>query len=255
MPRRPPPAIEKRSQNKTPRRGKLRRMMARCDPIALVLLVTAVFVWLTGKPVHALFLGTIGLVLAWTTLRTASISKQNSQQEPNSILDCDESLPREQRALQASSGSSSGLATVTDTATLVVYDTEGKRESEHTHQTYHGVLMTVAGLVFALVVAAFPRFSWPATISVMAIAAFAVTRAWEGAHITTDERRPSDKHHSRAGPIAWVVLFCAGAPWELAALLQQPSLREGSHEHPTISVLMDGLLAGYWGRMAGTMMD
>lgn len=115
--------------------------------------------------------------------------------------------------------------------------------------------MTVAGLVFALVVAAFPRFSWPATISVMAIAAFAVTRAWEGAHITTDERRPSNKHHSRAGPIAWVVLFCAGALWELAALLQQPSLREGSHEHPTISVLMDGLLAGYWGRMAGTMMD
>jgi hypothetical protein len=44
------------------------------------------------------------------------------------------------------------------------------------------------------------------------------------------------------------VVFVALALWELSALLLQPSLTTGSWAHPTISVLMDPILATHLGR-------
>jgi len=43
-------------------------------------------------------------------------------------------------------------------------------------------------------------------------------------------------------------VFLALALWELAALLLQPSLTSPSAAHPTISTLMDPVLASHLGR-------
>jgi hypothetical protein len=50
------------------------------------------------------------------------------------------------------------------------------------------------------------------------------------------------------GVRAWAAVFLALALWELTNLLLQPSLTEGSSDHPTISVLMDPVLATHAGR-------
>ncbi len=220
-------------------RGGLNRVRDRLDPVALVLLVTAVFVWLTGKPAHALFVGTIGLLLTWKTIRGTPSPQRAREPEPKQHASSPAS---------ASFGASSSLAALTTTATLVIDDADCESEGETRRRTYHGALVAGVGMVFALVVAAFPRFSWPATVAVVAVAAYAVARGWDRQKNPADELSASDGQTSRAGLLAWALAFGAGALWELAALLQQPSLREGSYDHPTISILVDSLLAGYWGR-------
>jgi hypothetical protein len=52
----------------------------------------------------------------------------------------------------------------------------------------------------------------------------------------------------RAGLVAWAAVFVALGLWELSALLLQPSLTTDSYAHPTISVLLDPVLAGHLGR-------
>jgi len=50
------------------------------------------------------------------------------------------------------------------------------------------------------------------------------------------------------GVRAWAAVFVAAGLWELSALLQQPTLRVSSEAHPTISFLMDPVLATHLGR-------
>ena len=102
----------------------------------------------------------------------------------------------------------------------------------------------ITGLVYATLVAGLTRYSWPATVAVGTPAATAVAIVW---------RRPAgDETALRrippAGALAWVSVFVALALWELAALLLQPSLTTDSWAHPTISVLMDPILASHLGR-------
>ena len=97
---------------------------------------------------------------------------------------------------------------------------------------------------FAIVVGAFPRYSWPATAGVVAMSAAAIAVAWRGPLVARTVPGPLP----RAGVIAWASVFVAGALWELAALLQQPSLTADSQQHPTISTLTDPALATHLGR-------
>jgi hypothetical protein len=61
-------------------------------------------------------------------------------------------------------------------------------------------------------------------------------------------RRTPPERVSRVGAIAWTTVFVSFALWELTALLLQPSLTTDSYAHPTISVLMDSVLATSFGR-------
>lgn len=101
----------------------------------------------------------------------------------------------------------------------------------------------LGGLLYAVLVGQFVRYSWPATIGVWAPAAAGVAIVW---------RRPVDDTDPMpvraAGAAAWAVMFVALALWELAALLLQPSLTTDSWAHPTISVLLDPILATHLGR-------
>jgi len=104
----------------------------------------------------------------------------------------------------------------------------------------------VAGLstVFAVVVGAFPRYSWPTTVGVVAVAAAAIAVAWRGPLVAHADPGPLP----RRGVVAWTVVLVAGALWELEALLLQPSLTVDSEQHPTISTLTDPVLATHLGR-------
>lgn len=97
---------------------------------------------------------------------------------------------------------------------------------------------------FALVVGAFPRYSWPTTAGVVVVAAAAIAVAWRGPLID----RPDPGPLPHVGVVAWTTVLVAGALWELAALLQQPSLTVDSQQHPTISTLSDPALATHLGR-------
>ena len=105
---------------------------------------------------------------------------------------------------------------------------------------------TVLGLsaAFAIVVGAFPRYSWPATAGVVAMSAAAIAVAWRGRLVVHADPGPLP----RAGVVAWGTVFVAGALWELEALLLQPSLTADSQQHPTISTLTDPELATHVGR-------
>jgi hypothetical protein len=106
----------------------------------------------------------------------------------------------------------------------------------------HSPALLVGGVVYAVLAAGLGRYSWPATVAVAApaVAAVAAVRG----------RPPGDGpgRLPRAGLLAWASVFVALGLWELSALLLQPSLTTDSYVHPTISVLMDPVLAGHLGR-------
>src|SRR5437867_6997058 len=104
--------------------------------------------------------------------------------------------------------------------------------------------IVLAGLAFAAVAGTFGRYTWPSTISVVGPGAAGVAVAG---------RRPTRRATEPVGldpwgTVSWVAVFLALALWELAALLLQPSLTTPSAGHPTISTLMDPVLASHLGR-------
>lgn len=103
----------------------------------------------------------------------------------------------------------------------------------------------LAGLgAYAFVVGSFARYSWPASVAVLVPAISGIVLAWEGP-MRADRREP---RFDPRGARAWAAVFVALALWELTNLLLQPSLVEGSYDHPTLSVLMDPVLATHAGR-------
>jgi hypothetical protein len=104
--------------------------------------------------------------------------------------------------------------------------------------------VVIGGLLYAALVATFARYSWPATVAVEAPAVAAVAVVWR----RPLGDRPDPPRVSRVGAAAWGSVLVALGLWELSALLLQPSLTTDSYAHPTISVLLDPLLAGRLGR-------
>jgi hypothetical protein len=104
--------------------------------------------------------------------------------------------------------------------------------------------VVLGGLVYAALVATFARYSWPATVAVEAPAVTAVAVVWR----RPLEGQPAPPRLTHAGAAVWGAVLVALGLWELSALLLQPSLTTDSYEHPTLSVLMDPLLAGHLGR-------
>jgi hypothetical protein len=102
----------------------------------------------------------------------------------------------------------------------------------------------IVSVAYAVTVGGFGRYSWPTTISVLALGAFALVVAWRGRR--HPEREPASL--DPLGAVAWASAFVALALWELANLLLQPNLTTDSYAHPTLSVLTDPILASHIGR-------
>ena len=102
----------------------------------------------------------------------------------------------------------------------------------------------LGGLAYAVIVGAFARYSWPVTVAVMAPGVAAIAISWAA------PSRGEPESVGRFGAGAWATVFIALGLWELAALLLQPDLVTMSWAHPTISYLMDPVLASHAGRSA-----
>jgi hypothetical protein len=100
------------------------------------------------------------------------------------------------------------------------------------------------GALYAGVVGASSRYSWPATISVVALGCLMVAIGWQG----PVRRRAALTGNPLRRAWLWAAVMVAGGMWELSSLLQQPQLSTDSYAHPTISALTDPLLASHPGR-------
>src|SRR5439155_22728787 len=104
----------------------------------------------------------------------------------------------------------------------------------------------VTAAAFSALVGSFDRFSWPATLPVVAVASVGLALAWRGPRPGTVP--PTTRGIAPRGLVAWAGAFIALGLWELTQLLLQPSLTTDSYAHPTVSALMDPILATHPGR-------
>ncbi len=108
-------------------------------------------------------------------------------------------------------------------------------------------LAAVGGAVilgYSAVAGVFGRYDWPITLSILLPATAVLLVGWQGPL----RPAPVPDAPDPTGVRAWAAVFVAGGLWELSALLQQPTLQQSSEAHPTISFLMDPVLATHLGR-------
>jgi hypothetical protein len=105
--------------------------------------------------------------------------------------------------------------------------------------------LALASVAYVALVGSWDLYTWPVTLAVLAVGVLATVVTWRGVL----RARPVPPRLSRVGARCWATVFVAAGVWELGALLQQPSLQTGSQAHPTISVLMDSVLASSQGRV------
>ena len=104
--------------------------------------------------------------------------------------------------------------------------------------------LVVAGLGYAVLVGGWQRYTLPTTIAVVLAAVAVFVVGWRAPQRANGGAQPGGSMSARP----WAVLAVAGGLWELFALMGQPSLTEGSYDHPTVSYLMDTVLASHLGR-------
>lgn len=102
----------------------------------------------------------------------------------------------------------------------------------------------IGGILFAVVVGSFRRYTPPVTLSVWAVGAPAIVWAWR-----VPPKHQEDRRLPPAGLLAWLGVLIGFAVWELIALFFQPSLSVNAPDHPTFSTLTDPLLAHPAGRI------
>jgi hypothetical protein len=105
-------------------------------------------------------------------------------------------------------------------------------------------ILVLIAVVYVVFIGSFARYSWPSSLAVVVLGGAGVALAWRRPIGPDPDPTPLDP----AGAITWVCVFVALALWELSALLLQPSLTTSSQAHPTISTLMDPVLATHVGR-------
>ena len=106
------------------------------------------------------------------------------------------------------------------------------------------VVVAAVVLGYGVVVGALTRYTWPVTVAVLVPGVLVLAFGWRGPL----RPRPIPPPTRRRGAVLWAAVFVTAGVWELAALLQQPTLHDDSYDHPTISVLMDTVLASHAGR-------
>jgi hypothetical protein len=107
--------------------------------------------------------------------------------------------------------------------------------------------LVVWWLLYSLAAGGLARFSWAAMAAVAVPGVVGVVSGWRAAPRAPAEAAPIQV----GGAAAWAAVFVALALWELVSWLLQPALTTASSAHPTISVLLDPLLASHAGRSAG----
>lgn len=180
------------------------------QPVVWILLLIALFTTISGKPLDGFLMLTVATLLMWDATRA--------------------------RAAQYAGPAARAGATAPGP--------HRSRPRASRRQVAAGLAWVAAGLAYAGVVGSFRRYSWPATVSVVALGCLAVAAGWQGPL----RRRAALTGRALRRAWVWGLVLVAGGLWELSSLVQQPHLTTDSYAHPTISALSDPLLASHPGR-------
>ncbi len=193
-------------------------------PIVLVFFLAAVFSRLSGDTVRAAYFGAVGLALAW-----------------------DRASRRGHAAALAGANGRAGAAGRDELvlARVAAFSADSAERRRAATRPLLGPAL-LAGITYAVVVGAFPRYSVPATVCVTSLAAAAIVVAWR----TSGEASGPAPRLRPAGLAAWALVAVGASALELVSLYLQPTLTTDSYAHPTLSYLADGILAAWPGRSA-----
>jgi hypothetical protein len=183
------------------------------QPIVLVLLLIAFFTSISGRVLDGILMLTVALLLA---------------------LDAGKTRLRSQAGLSATAAVASGRAQAGRSG----------QDSRGVRRLLIGLAWLAVGVLYAVLVGTFQRYSWPVTACVISLGCLMVAIGWQGPL----RQRPALTGQPLRRAWLWGVVVCAGGLWELSSLLQQPHLTTDSYAHPTISALTDPLLASHPGR-------
>jgi len=187
------------------------------EPIVVILLIIGFMSWISGKPLDGLLIFLVGLSLAWDTGR---------------------------RARQASPAGASSLQGGGPPAPIAAGQAGVRQAGPRWRRPALLTAGLAAGVLYAVVVGSFTRYSWPATVPVAVLGAIVVAIGWRGPRHT----RPAPPRPPAIGLALWAAVFVAACLWELWSLLEQPNLATSSYTHPTISALTDPVLSTWAGR-------
>jgi hypothetical protein len=237
------------------------------EPIVVLLLIIGFMSWISGKPLDGLLIILAGAGLAWDAGRrsrqtspavvsTAEASAATASPVEASPVEAGpaeaspaeaDSAAREDAVLTATAAApppasvtAAGAAAGAPPAPIAGGPTAGARRRRP-------ALLAAGlagGVVYAVVVGSFSRYSWPATVAVAGLGTAVVAIGWRGPRHT----RPAPPRPPLTGLVLWGMLAVACCLWELWSLLEQPNLATSSYAHPTISTLTDPVLSTWAGR-------
>jgi hypothetical protein len=199
------------------------------EPIVVILLLIALFTWISGKTLDGLLMLVVAVSLAWDTGR-----RRARQDGPPEGRPADEG--------PADFGAAAGPAVVggADATTLP----DAPRAAARRRRRLLVLAWLAGGALYVVLVGSFSRYSWPVTVPVAALGAAVVVAGWRGPR----HSRPAPARLPPIGLALWGLVLVAGCLWELSSLFQQPALAISSYAHPTISTLTDPVLSTWAGR-------
>ena len=241
------------------------------EPIVVLLLIIGFMSWISGKPLDGLLILLAGACLAWDAGRrsrqagpaeaspmAASPAEASAvQASPAGACSAEasaveaDSAPREDAILTATAAGpppSSVAAADAGSGAPPVQTADGQADGPQVRARWRRPALLAAGLaggvLYAVVVGSFSRYSWPATLPVAALGAAVVAIGWRGPR----HNRPAPPRPPAVGLALWSGVAVACCLWELWSLLEQPNLATSSYAHPTISTLTDPVLSTWAGR-------
>jgi hypothetical protein len=245
------------------------------EPIVVLLLIIGFMSWISGKPLDGLLIVLAGACLAWDAGRSrqavpaeaspvaASAAAASSveaipvEASPAEVGPAEASPVaggpevREEVVLTATAAASppagftaAGAASGAPPTLIGAGQADGPPARARWHRSALLAAGLAGGVLFAVVVGSFSRYSWPATAAVAGLGAVVVAIGWRGPRHT----RPAPPRPPLVGLVLWGALAVACCLWELWSLLEQPNLATSSYTHPTISTLTDPVLSTWAGR-------
>jgi hypothetical protein len=221
------------------------------EPIVVLLLIIGFMSWISGKPLDGLLIMLAGAGLAWDAGRRsrqtspAVVSPAEASTATASPVEASpaEVGPAEARPVEADPAARED-AVLTAAGAPPAPIAGGPAGTARRRRPALLAAGLTGGVLYAVVVGSFSRYSWPATVAVAALGAVVVAIGWRGPRHT----RPAPPRPPLAGLVLWGVLAVACCLWELWSLLEQPNLATSSYAHPTISTLTDPVLSTWAGR-------
>jgi hypothetical protein len=226
------------------------------EPIVVLLLIIGFMSWISGKPLDGLLILLAGVGLAWDAGRRSRQAgpAEASPVEASSVEALPvEALPaaREDAVLTATAAApppasvtAADAASGAPPAPIAAGQADGPQARARWRRPALIAAGVAGGILYAVVVGSFSRYSWPATVPVAGLGAVVVAIGWRGPRHT----RPAPPRPPVAGLALWSAVFVAACLWELWSLLEQPNLATSSYAHPTISTLTDPVLSTWAGR-------